>query len=79
MTFRMTSAHPVQPQLFVAESYWRNPQEITADESIALMTGLRNLAFDAGVEEEHKAAYSELCRLKKEANHRPRKRATDRK
>ena len=75
----MTPQQLARLQLFVAESYWRNPQEITADESIAQMTGLRNLAFDAGVEEEHKAAYSELCRRKKEANHRPRKRATDRK
>jgi hypothetical protein len=55
----MNANQLAQVQLLVAQAYWRG--EMTADENIALMTALRNQAFEAGFEDEYKAAYSELC------------------
>jgi len=56
----MTANQLAQVQLLVAQAYWRG--DISADDNIALMTALGNQAFEAGFEDEYKAAYSELCR-----------------
>jgi len=56
----MTPQQLAQVQFLVVQSYWRG--DISADDNIALMTALGNQAFEAGFEEEYKAAFSELCR-----------------
>jgi hypothetical protein len=73
----MTPQQLAQVQFLVVQSYWRG--DISADDNIALMTALGNQAFEAGFEEEYKAAFSELCRSARQLPPTPRKRATSRK
>jgi hypothetical protein len=56
----MTPRQLAQVQFLVVQSYWRG--DISADDNIALMTALGKQAYEAGFEEEYKAAFSELCR-----------------
>jgi hypothetical protein len=73
----MTPQQLAQVQFLIVQSYWRG--DISADDNIALMTALGNQAFEAGFEEEYKAAFSELCRSDLQRPPTPRKRATSRK